>query len=64
MTDDQQHQLEALDQRLTDVERKVGRIPENPLSPVAGDPTAIHEGPLSPGATLSAAPHEGDHPGA
>lgn len=59
---DMQRQLEELNRRLSDLERQVGRIPENPLSAVAGDPTALHEGQLSHGATLSAATHEDDEP--
>ena len=55
---DMKRRLEELGEHVADAERKVKPLPENPLSGIAGDPTAIHEGPLSGGATLSAAEHE------
>ena len=55
---DMERRLGELGEHVADAERKVKRLPENPLSGIAGDPTAIHEGPLSGGATLSAAEHE------
>ena len=47
----------GLGEHVADAERKVKRLPENPLTGIAGDPTELHEGPLSGGATLSAAEH-------
>ena len=51
-------QLDELGEHIKDAERKVGKLPENPASTLAGDPTAIREGPLSGGGTASAAGHE------
>lgn len=54
---DMERRLGELGEHVADAERKVKRLPENPLTGIAGDPTELHEGPLSGGATLSAAEH-------